>query len=171
MGTVIGITLESRLYGDISLAFLNDIATCFERQLMIDTGKQNVDLHFTKEEFKAQYLEIMDMLKFVVELDLINRLNGFFDPNKTYGELFSEVTSVAQDLLLDANNRHQLLNKILNYQFIKDVSAYLDVEISLVSAIYACMRLYTVMDYWKSEYTGSDLYNVSKKFLEAREML
>ena len=48
---------------------------------------------------------------------------------------------------------------------------YLDVKLDLAVAIYTCMRLYSILDEWKDSYNGSDLYKVSKQFLEARGML
>ena len=133
-------------------------------------------MQLTIEEFKDQYVDILDLLSFILEVNLIGRLSNFFDSSTSWGTRMQLLVSAAQDLLLDTANRNRIL-KILGYDLVQKLMDYFGINadgISLDSikhVIAIGLSLYDILDRWKDSYAESKLYCTAARFLNARNLL
>ena len=183
MESVVGMTLESPIFAPIALVFVNDIMSCLEQQMEQDLDKE-VDLQFTIDEFRTQYKEVLELLNVVIEYNLLNKLAAIMGNLNDFDAIYAEIEPIAREILANNTYKNKML-AIFDYEIIKNIGAYMDFDIGdsfignqieelvkpAIAALYAGVKLYEVMDTWKSSYDNSSLYQASKRFLEVREVL
>ena len=173
MNSVVGLALVSEVYDDVALMFLNDILTYVENIIKVNTGKSNVNLQYTLDEFKAQYTQIIDILNFVMEFDLLNRLDSYFSLSGSLSDKIKDIASVAQTIIGDTKNRHRAL-ALLDYPLVKKVISYyveedmglLDVAEKLIQAIRTCLDIFSALDQWKDKFETTEMYDIALKFMK-----
>lgn len=171
-----GMAIQSSMYAPIAQAYVNDILSVFEKYLVDEGVVSNPKLQMTIGEIADQYEEILDLLSFVVEEGLIQRLSSFFDKNASLSNRINVVVSAAQDLLLDTVNRHRI-QKILGYELVKKLMGYFKIApdtINLESIkhlITIGLSLYDILNKWKNSYEETPLYCAAERFLVARGLL
>lgn len=154
-------TFDSRWYKEASLSFANQIMTCFEERVAYDVGidRSKVNLQFTAKEFNEQYDDLMDMLAFVVDNNLVN---------KTSNLTFSKLISLAGDLGLSGISE---VFDIAESPIINKINQYVKQSNAINKCVYACARLYDVMNDWLIKYKQTSLYYTITTFLTFREII
>ena len=173
MNIVVGLALASEVYDDVALTFLNDILTYVENIIKANTGKTNVNLQYTLDEFKAQYTQIIDILNFVMEFDLLNRLDSYFNSGASLKSKLADILDVAEDIVANTNNRHRVL-ALLDYPLVKKVLSYYvedDMSLSdlvdkLVQGIRTCLDVFAALDKWKDNFETTEMYTIALKFMK-----
>jgi len=156
MDTLLHIVSKSPIYKGVALAFVNDVMGDLEKIVEAEFNfNKDIDLQFTSEELETQYLDLLNMLDFVVKHDLIRFLNLNQD------ELQNALDTVV-GVLLDAPE----LVKIIEYPVLKKVTTGL-VGRAIV-AIKLCVRLYTAMNMWLEKYKATDMYQTASDFLKMK---
>jgi len=154
-------TFDSRWYKEASLSFANQIMTCFEERVAYDVGidRSKVNLQFTAKEFNEQYDDLMDMLAFVVDNNLVN---------KTSNLSFSKLISLAGELGLSGISE---VFDIAESPIINKINQYVKQSNAISKCVYACARLYDVMNDWLIKYKQTSLYYTITTFLTFREII
>lgn len=155
-------TLNSRWYKDAALIFANQIMTCFEERIAYDVNidRSTVNLQYTAKEFSEQYTDLMDMLAFVVDNNLVDKTRNF-DLDK--------LIDLALDLGLDKSI--QVLFGISNSPIINKINTYVKKGDSISKSVYACVRLYDVLNDWLVKYRQTSLYYTITTFLTFRGII
>lgn len=148
----------SKIYNDISRNYTNQILRTLEKELAVEVGKGELDLEFSKEEYASQYKDLMKLLEFVVEYDLVDRIKNI------------SVASVL-DLVAEINFKVVDMPDFSKLSVVNKIKSYLGYNTNLAAALYTCSRLYDSMNVWLAEYKQSEFYNVSYSFLQWRGIL
>lgn len=160
MNSLIANVLKTEIFNDVARGFANQILALFEEQLKVDSETtDDIMLTLSPEEFRKQYKGIVKMLKFVVDYDLADRVQNMN---------ISTLLSIIKDLKVDG--LITLLTEIVRYPLVQKIKQYMDQKYGLNptgldAAIYACVRLYDVLNTWLKEYRTTSLYNTSEEFL------
>ena len=167
LGELIGECITSKIYDGLPLVFTNQILGVFEQKIKEDTGKTELEqsLIMTQEELNQQYLQLMDMLDFVLRYDMAKRASNL-DLLK-FGELVTHLT-------LNGGMPDAL--KIMQYPLVKKIADDADTQtilpaIEIGGALYACGRLYDVLNDWLESYRSTEEYKIVAKYLEMREII
>lgn len=160
---LIKLCLESELFEPVSRGFTNHIMDSFEKTLDKENSVGDLQLDFSKEEFALQYKDIMDMLDFVVDYDLVNLMNLDFSKSEAIGKL----KDVAKILASDTSR----ILKIIDYPFIQKAKQYVGKSTNIETAIYVCVKLYDAMNDWLEFYRTTSLYKTSYRFLTTKGVM
>ena len=151
--------LNTNIYYDISRSYTNKILRYFEQKIQQDKGISEINLQLTQKEFVEQYPEIIDLLKFVVDNNLVNKLNDF-----NIGSVFSIIGTLG----ISGLNTIATLSK---YKIVIKIQEYLNFSTTQEAGIYTCMILYKCLDAWLDDYRLSEMHDTSMLFLEARDII
>ena len=171
-----GMALQSSMYAPIAQAYVNDILSVFEKRLIEEGVISNPKLQMSIEELQDQYEEILDLLSFVVEEGLLNRLSDFFNPSLSIADKLEVLVDAANDLILDTANRHRI-QRILGYELVKKLMRYFNISPDAITIdsikhlINIGLSIYDILDEWKNNYEESPLYCAAERFLVARGLL
>lgn len=166
LGKLITECHKSEIYDGLPRVFTNQILVHFENRIKSDTRKSVLEqpLEFNEADFHNQYLQLMDMLSFVVKYNL-QHISENVGVSDVVSAGFSVVggggTSDALRIM-----EYPLVQKIADNA---DTSSIMGIEIS--GALYACGRLYGVLDSWLSAYRSTPEYQVVIRYLNMRNII
>lgn len=166
LGELIGECIKSKIYDGLPLVFTNQILGVFEQAIMEDTGKTELEqsLIMTQEEVNAQYLQLMDMLDFVLRHDMAAKCKDM-----------NLVKLVELGLYITGKGAVGEALEIMNYPLVKKIADDADTvnfaSIEVGGAIYACAKLYDVLNDWLASYRSTEEYKIVAKYLEMREII
>jgi len=159
--SLISNVLKTEIFEDVARGFTNQILAVFEECIKEDTKTtEEVSLTLSSREFKEQYVGIIKMLNFVVKFDLIDKVQNLS---------FTKLVNIVKDLKLTGMTT--LLTEIVAHPLVTKIKYYTNELTGIQAAIYACIKLYDVLNAWLSEYRNTSLYNTSKTFLELRGII
>ncbi len=150
---------ESKIYNNMALLYTNDILVAFE-DIISDGQKDRINLQLSEKEFKEQYVQILELLKFVAEHDLARKVEDLVSSKIT--DFITKGINLLQELGKEGRNK---LTTFGEYPIIAKIKEYKGFSIDLIAEIYACLQLYNSMDLWLSRYRGTELYKVAGEFL------
>ena len=150
---IISNVLKSKIYDDMARLYTNQILAKLEEELYKKENKSSkLELEMNEEKFKEEYVGLIDLLKFVADYDLANRLSSFN---------FSHMANLVSELDSDALNT---LANLSTYPLINKIKDYLQTTTTIAS-IYTCLVLYDALNTWYEEYKTTDLYLSIEQFL------
>lgn len=158
---------NSSIYDNMALLYTNDILASFENEISSKTSKEEkIKLKMTQEEFENQYVDILDLLKFVIDYDLVDELETLLA-----SDLRGFITNGVSLLDRLGKEGRAKLSTFGEYEIIVKIKKYLGIENALLAAVYTCLTLYDAMDSWLLEYKQTDLYDAADKFLKIKGVI
>jgi len=168
MKELINLGLNSKIYNNIPVVYTNNILSEFEEVISNDANKEEkINLQVNAEELKSQYKDVIVMLEFVVEYDLIDQVQKLYDPS------FSELSDIASLILKVISEKGitgslSLMSDIMYSPLIQKIHEYMGFKTLVETSLYTCLKLYVAMNNWLAEYRTTDLYEVADTFLRMK---
>ena len=157
-------TLETSMFNDLARSFTNDILGHFETILQppsnVEGDIEKPTLKLSKEEFKSQYAQIMDLMELVVKYDLVEHATNM-DTDSVI-ELINK---------MDPTEFIDLLVAIRDNPIVTKIDTYLNTDNELTAGIYTCIRLYDSMNSWLDAFRTTDFYKTAEVFLTNQGVL
>lgn len=180
---------KTEIFNDISRNFTNDILKYLGQTLKEDMNKsEDANLAYARSDFNSEYGNLIDLLKYIVENNLIIKVED--------GNLgLSGSISLLLDLGLE---KIQELLEIIDISLVSKIKDYIGVSIleqqlnalggdlvniflkgaigkekayMLAAGIYTCSKIYASMDKWLADYKQTSMYETSKWFLEMKNAI
>lgn len=154
---LVGKTLKTSILDNLARSFTNDILGHFENILQPPTGvsaEGKPTLKLTEEEFKTQYVEILDLMEQVVKYDLVEHAT-----NMNTDSVIDLINKMEPDAFIN------LLAAIGNNPMVKKIDDYLKTDNELTAGIYTCIRMYDAMNSWLNDFRETEFYRTAEEFL------
>lgn len=157
---IISRVLKSNIYDDMARLYANNIMKSLQ-DLLKDREPRNkeLQLEMSSDEFKNQYGDLIDLLKFVADYNLINRLSDISLAN---------MQGLIEELDINA---FATLTKLSSYPLIVKIQEYLGTKTVLIASIYACLVLYDALNNWFENYKLTPMYDTIGKFLSIKGVI
>lgn len=154
---------NSNVYSNVSRTFTNQILKSLSEVIEKDVNKGKLSLELSEEDFLNQYKDILKLLQFVVDSNLLDAVN-----NSTLANLINVATSVFRDNLTIPNFfKSEIVLKIKSYMGNGDKGDLYTIE----AALYTTSKLCEAMNLWLDTFKETEFYSSTSEFLVGRGII